>query len=110
MAERSWMDERKRVIVEELEKSNRQAEAVAALDQIKATLGNGFADLTNGQWRELFKTLNLEVYIPDKVEPVRTWHGQPIESYLWIDVRFGIDIIPIKQVTDIVFTRACPVQ
>jgi DNA invertase Pin-like site-specific DNA recombinase len=106
MAERNWIDERKGIIKEELDKSNRQGEAVAALDQIKATLSNDFANLTNDQWRELFKTLNLEVHIPDKLAPERTWHGQPIESYLWADVRFGISIVPIKEVTDIVFTRA----
>ena len=36
------------------------------LDQIKATLSNGFADLNNDQWRELFRTLNLQVFTPSK--------------------------------------------
>ena len=103
------MEERKKAIAEELDKSDRQAEAVAALDQIKATLSDGFSDLSNEQWRELFRTLNLEVHVPDEVEPERTWQGQPVESYCWADVRFGISIVPVKEVSDIVFTRAYPV-
>ncbi len=107
---RSFMDERKGVIIEELDKSDRQAEAVAALDQIRSTLSDDFINLSNAQWRKLFKTLNLEIHIPDKVEPERTWHGQPVESYCWLDVRFGISIVPIKEVSDIVFTSACPAR
>jgi DNA invertase Pin-like site-specific DNA recombinase len=107
MAEQNWIDERKGDITEELDKSNRQAEAMATLDQIKTTLRDGFASLTNDQWRELFKTLNLEVHIPDKEAPQEIWRGQPVKGYWWADVRFGISIMPIKEVTDIVFTRAC---
>ena len=110
MSERSFMNERIRVIEEELDKSNLQAEAVAALDQIKSTLSDDFSDLSNDQWRELFKTLNLEIHIPDKVETERTWHGQTVEGYSWVDVRFGISIVPIKEVSDIVFARACPAR
>ncbi|MFC1907737.1 hypothetical protein ACFLW8_06605 [Chloroflexota bacterium] len=104
------MDERKSNLTEELDKSNRQAEAVAALDQIRSTLSDDFSDLSNDQWRELFKTLNLEIHIQDKVEPDRTWRGQPVESYGWVDIRFGISIVPVKEVSDIVFARACRVQ
>jgi hypothetical protein len=110
MAERNWIDERKGDITEELDKSNRQAEAMATLDQIKTTLRDGFASLTNDQWRELFKTLNLEVHIPDKEAPQEIWRGQPVKGYWWADVRFGISIMPIKEVTDIVFTRAYPAR
>lgn len=110
IAARNFMEERKKAIAEEFDKSDRQAEAVAALDQIKATLSDGFSDLSNEQWRELFRTLNLEVHAPDEVEPERTWQGQPVEGYSWADIRFGISIVPVKEVSDIVFTRPCPAR
>jgi hypothetical protein len=110
IAARNFMEERKKAIAEEFDKSDRQAEAVAALDQIKATLSDGFSDLSNDQWRELFRTLNLEVHAPDEVEPERTWQGQPVEGYSWADIRFGISIVPVKEVSDVVFTRPCPAR
>ncbi|MFC2005984.1 recombinase family protein [Chloroflexota bacterium] len=108
MAERNWIDERKEATTKELDTSNRQAEAMATLHQIKTTLRDGFADLSNDQWRELFRTLNLRVHITDKKEPERIWRGEPAEGYCWADVRFGISVVPVKEVSDIVFARPSP--
>jgi len=110
IVERNWIDKRKEAITKELEALNQQAEAMDALDQIKATLSDGFVDLSNDQWRELFKTLNLQVYVQDKEEPKRTWRGKTVEGYSWVDIRFGISIVPVKEVSDIVFARAYLVQ
>jgi hypothetical protein len=113
MTQRKYFEERERAIAQELGHLDRQAEAAGALEQIKATLSAGFDNLSNEQWRELFSVMNMEVHIPDKVPAPRIWQGPPfdgqlVEGYLWADVRFGISIVPTKDLSDIVFTRPSP--
>jgi len=62
-AERIWIEERKQAITEELAQLNRQAEAVASLEQIQAKVRGRIDKLTKAEWRELFIALNLEVQV-----------------------------------------------
>ena len=108
---RDVLKERKKVIEDEIGQLNRQAEAVDTLKQIKDTIANDFESLSNDKWRQLFKTLNLAIHVLDKVQPPRYWkdplplgwQGLPIE-YCPAEISFGIEIVPDKEVADIVFT------
>lgn len=95
--ERIWIQERQQAIAEELAQLDRQAEAVASLQQIQAKVRGRLDELTKAEWRELFIALNLQIQVKTADEPVTLpddWLGnRPLCSMASkVEVRFGIPI------------------
>lgn len=68
-AKRQWIGERTQTINEQLAQLDRQAEAVASLEQIQAKVRGRIDKLSKAEWRELFMALNLEIHIRTVDDP-----------------------------------------
>jgi len=113
-AKRQWKDERTQALNNQLAQLDRQAEAAVTLEQIQASIVGRLDELTKAQWRELFTALNLEIHIRDETDP-RTWCDEWLKEgveYLrgdwWIDIYFGIPLIPTARVKEIALNAPEP--
>ena len=112
-AERIWIEEREKAINGQLAQLDREAEAVATLQQIRADFKDRLGQLTNAEWRELFIALNLEIHVRDKDNP-ETWTDRWSQDTQFniapanrrdIEITFGLPL-KAEPIRDIVFTRA----
>jgi DNA invertase Pin-like site-specific DNA recombinase len=107
--ERIWIEERKEAIIGELAQLDRYTEVAITLQDTYSRLKNNLGELTNSEWRELFRVLNLEIHIRDKnnkeswdiswVEKAGKlvdWSGESVTDETEIDICFGIQL-PLKE-------------
>lgn len=105
---RKWIVERTEAINDQLNQLRHQSEAIATLKELQANIVGGLKELNNEQWRELFTALNLEIHVRDEGD-CKTWPDEWQEEGVkhlwgdwWIDIEFGIALVPSEKVGEIV--------
>ena len=105
---RKWIMERREAINDKLKQLHRQSEAITTLKEFQASIVGRLDELSDEQQRELFTALNLEIHVRDKADSKtwpKEWLDEGVENYWsdwWIDIEFGIPLVPSEKVGEIV--------
>jgi len=113
---RKWIEERTEAINDQLKQLHRQSEVISTLKELQAGIVGGLDALSYDQWRELFTALNLEIHVRDKADR-ETWPKEWLEEGVenlggdwWVDIEFGIALVPTEKVGEIVLNTPMYVQ
>ncbi|MFC2065697.1 hypothetical protein ACFLUO_01355 [Chloroflexota bacterium] len=107
---RKWIEERTETINDQLKQLHRQSEVITTLKELQASIVGGLDELSHEQWRELFTALNLKIHVRDETDRdtwAKEWLGEGVENLWgdwWVDIEFGIALVPTEKVGEIVFS------
>ncbi len=108
--------ERTENINDQLKQLHRQSEAITTLKELQTSIVGGLDELNDEQWRELFIALNLKIHVRDEADRKtwpKEWLGEGVENLWgdwWVDIEFGIALVPTKKVGEIVINTPMYVQ
>ena len=95
---------------------HRQSKAIVTIKEIQANLVGKLDELSYEQWRELFTALNLEIHVRDEGDREtwpKEWLGEGVDNLWgdwWVDIEFGIALVPTEKVGEIVLNIPMYVQ